>query len=87
MRGIVKNAEQDNYLFLEAEAMADGYLPSERVKALNHQFHTQTTALSRMLAVARVNAELRKSRLTAYRDLSLAREINRLHSCRSERSR
>lgn len=83
----MENAEKDNHLFLEAEAMADGRLSANRVKALNHQFQTQTTALSRMLDVARVNAELRKSRLAAYRDLSLARAIDRLHSCRQERSR
>jgi len=80
------NLERDDNLLLDAEAMADGRLPEERVKALNHQFQTQTTALSRMLDVARVNAELRKSRLTAYRDLSLAREISRLSSDRQERT-
>lgn len=76
------DVERNDNLLLDAEAMADGSLPAERVQALNDQFQTQASALSRMLDVARINAELRKSRLAAYRDLSLAREISRLHGSR-----
>lgn len=70
---------------LDLDAFVDGQLAPARAAAVDERLRVDATSLNRVFALARVNAELRRARASAYSDTALREAVARLMADRPAR--